>query len=105
MIAYIEHNKTSQATVWQQAATPENVSTRMAHTNYYAYICMFTTLFNYTMEKKNKKESLNEKPSIPVAERVQSSHLNGEISYEATVRNYRTVQKEGNNKRTERWLR
>ena len=135
-----------QEVMLQKAAKPENAGARMVQTDYFAYIFMFTTLFNYTMEKKNKKQSLKKKPFIPVAESLQSSDAKGEIvlyqpddtislevrleadtvwltqaqiidlfqsskanisehitniyqqgelSYEATVRNFRTVQKEG----------
>lgn len=57
MTQYTEHSKASQEAMQQQAARPQNVGTRMAQTDYFAYICMFITLFNYTMEKKNKKHS------------------------------------------------
>lgn len=79
MIDYSGHNKTSQAVMQQQAVRPQNVGTRMVQTDYFAYICMFTTLFNYTMEKKNKKQTLKKKPSIPVAESLQPSDAKGEI--------------------------
>lgn len=79
MTQYTEHNKASQAVMQQQAARPQNVGTRMAQTDYFAYICMFITLFNYTMEKKNKKQSLKKKPSIPVVESLQPSDAKGEI--------------------------
>ena len=92
MAQYIEHNKTSQAVMQQQAARPQNVGTRIAQTDFFAYICMFITLFNYTMEKKNKKQSLKKKPFIPVAEMRQLFGISEQF-------------KKGNSKRTERWLR
>ena len=76
----------------QQAARPQNVGAKGAQTNYLAYICMFTTLFNYTMEKKNKKQSLKMKPSIPMVEMRQLFGISEQF-------------KKGNSKRTERWLR
>lgn len=74
----------------QQAAKPQNVCAKISQTDFFAYICMFITLFNYTMEKKNKKQSLKKKPSIPIATNKESK---------ATIktyenRNIRTVWKE-----------
>lgn len=71
MIDFTGHNKSSQAVIRQKAARPQNVGYRMLQTDCFAYICMFTTLFNHTMEKKNKKQSLKKKPSTPVAEMRQ----------------------------------
>jgi Virulence protein len=79
MREYIGHNNILQEVMLQKAAKPENAGARMVQTDFFAYICMFTTLFNYTMEKKNKKQSLKKKPSIPVAESLQSSDARGEI--------------------------
>ena len=56
MREYFEHNKTSQEVMQQQAAKPQNVCAKISQTDFFAYICMFITLFNYTMEKKNKKQ-------------------------------------------------
>lgn len=79
MIDYSGHIKASQEVMRQQAARPQNVSTRMAQTDSFAYICMFTTLFDYTMGKKNKKQSFKKKPLVPVAESLQPSDAKGEI--------------------------
>ena len=89
---HIEHNKTSQEVMRHQAARPQDVGTRMVQTDFFAYICMFMTLFNYTMEKKNKKQSLKKKPSIPMADMRQLFGISEQF-------------KKGNSKRTERWLR
>ena len=90
MREYFEHNKTSQEVMQQQAAKPQNVCAKISQTDFFAYICMFITLFNYTMEKKNKKQSLKKKPSIPITTNQESK---------ATIktyenRNIRTVWKE-----------
>lgn len=85
MTQYIGHNKALQEVMRQQSAIPQNVSTKMVRTDSFAYIGMFTTLFDITMEKKNKKQSLEKKPSIPMAESVQSNDAKGEINYEENV--------------------
>lgn len=66
MKAYTGHYKTSQAVMMQQTARPQAVSAKMARTDFFAYICMFTTLFNILMEKKNKIQSFKNYGGIAI---------------------------------------
>ncbi|MBR5936247.1 MAG: Abi family protein [Bacteroidaceae bacterium] len=62
MAKYIGHSKASQAAMKKQAATPQNVGAKIAQTDFFAYICMFLTLFNDTIYRECNLEPRKHSP-------------------------------------------